>query len=41
MSGIAPGGQFDHQIVDRVPRRPLDNVEGQDVGAHRAERHGQ
>ncbi len=33
--------QFDHEIVDRIPRRPLDNVEGQDVGAHRAERHGQ
>ena len=32
--------QFDDQIVDRITRRPLDHVEGQDVGAHRAERHG-
>ena len=41
MSGIAPCGQFDHEIVDRISRRPLDNVEGQNVGAHRTERNGQ
>ena len=33
--------QFDHQIVDRVASGAFDNVEGQDVGAYRTERHGQ
>ena len=41
MSGIAPGGQFDHQIVDGVAGAAFDDVEGQDVGAHRTERDGQ
>ena len=39
--GHRAGGQIDHQIVDRIARGPLDHVEGQDVGAHRAERDGQ
>jgi len=34
MSGIAPGGQFDDEIVDRIARSTLDDVEGQDVGAY-------
>jgi hypothetical protein len=35
------GRQFDHEVVNGVSRGPLDNVEGEDVGAHRAERYGQ
>jgi hypothetical protein len=34
-------GQVDDQIVDRIARTALHHVEGQDVGAYRAERHGQ
>ena len=33
--------QLDHQVVDRVSGGALDDVEGQDVGTHRTERHGQ
>ena len=33
--------QFDHEIVDRIARGAFDDVEGQDVGAYRPERHGQ
>ena len=34
-------GQVDDEIVDRVSGAAFDDVEGQDVGADRAERHGQ
>ena len=33
--------QVDHEIVDRIARGAFHHVEGQDVGAYRAERHGQ
>ena len=38
--GHGPGGKFDNEVVDGVSRRTLDDVEGQDVGAHRPQRHG-
>ena len=39
--GHGPGRQLDDQVVDGIVGSPLHHVERQDVGAHRAERHGQ
>ena len=39
--GHGAGGEVDHQVVDRVTGDSFDDVERQDVGAHRTESHGQ
>ena len=39
--GHRAGRQVDHQVVDRVAGGALHDVEGQDVGAYRAEGHGE
>ena len=36
-----PCRQVDDEVVDGIPGAAFDDVEGQDVGAHRAQCHGQ